>query len=58
MHLSAFLLKVISYAIRDRELHVNIYELNVRGNTGANVPEFLRYIYISKLVNFPVREFK
>jgi len=29
MHLSAFLFKVISYAIRDSALHVNIYELNV-----------------------------
>jgi len=29
MHLSAFLFKVISNAISDRALHVNIYELNV-----------------------------
>jgi len=57
MHLSAFLLKVIALFVIE---HYMLTFMNwiCRGNNGANVPEFLRCTYISKLVNFPVRESK
>jgi hypothetical protein len=47
MHVSLFLLEIISFMVLVRALKVIIHEFKPRGNKRSKTPELLRYVYIS-----------